>query len=209
MCEAKTVGSANSDLVIFTEQMNDVSNMRASLLSIDKSDPLAATKAIKNVTLLRVYHQVESIVRYTEMMDKIQDRIYQSIDAKLDNADPDDDSLWITLVPLAERMQRTMIDSHKLLEPYLNVDQLASFEIPEQQDPNNSFTTMILDQESREKVRTSAQEVLAAISALESLPQDKQEEELKAVQTKAQEAIAKLSSENKEESEETEESEEE
>lgn len=202
MCEAKTVGSANSDLAIFTEQMNDVSNMRASLLSIDKSDPLAATKAIKNVTLLRVYHQVESIVRYTEMMDKIQDRIYQSIDAKLTNADPDDDGLWMTLVPLAERLQRTMIDSHKLLEPYLNVDQLATFEIPEQQDPNNSFTTMILDQESREKVRTSAQEVLAAISALESLPQDKQEEELKAVQNKAQEAIAKINSESQESEEE-------
>ena len=191
MDEAKTVG-APDDLAIYVEQTKDVENMRKLLLSFNKSDPAAASKAIKNVTLLRVYHQVESIVRYTEMIDKIQDRIYQSIDMKLANADPDDDGLWFTLIPMVERLQKNMIESHKLLEPYLSMEQLSSLEVPQQDDPSTSFTTMILDQESREKVRTSAQQVLAAISAIEQLPEDEKQKELATVQSKAQEAIQNL-----------------
>lgn len=191
MDDAKTVGGPD-DLALFSEQARDVQNMRAALLSFDKGDPQAAAKAIKNVTLLRVYHQVESIVRYTEMIDKLQDRIYQSIDAKLLNADPDDETLCYSLIPLVERLQKNMIDSHKLLEPYLNFEQLSSFEIPQSSDPADSFASMILDQESREKVRTSAQQVLAAISALEQLPESQQQIELTTVQNKAQEAIAAL-----------------
>ena len=191
MDEAKTVGGPD-DLAIFTEQSRDVQNMRNALLSFDKSDATAASKAIRNVTLLRVYHQVESIVRYTEMIDKLQDRIYQSIDSKLANSDPDDETLCFTLIPLVERLQKNMIESHKLLEPYLSMEQLTTIEVPQQSDPADSFTSMILDQESREKVRTSAQQVLAAISALDNLPDADRQQELTSVQTKAQEAIAAL-----------------
>lgn len=191
MDEAKTVGGPD-DLALFSEQARDIQNMRAALLNFDKRDSQAAAKAIKNVTLLRVYHQVESIVRYTEMIDKLQDRIYQSIDAKLLNSDPDDENLCFTLIPLVERLQKNMIESHKLLEPYLNFEQLNSLEIPETTDPADSFTSMILDQESREKVRTSAQQVLAAITALEHIPEDQRQLELSAVQNKAQEAIASI-----------------
>lgn len=191
MDEAKTVGGPD-DLAIFSEQAQDVQNMRATLLSFDKRDVNAAAKAIKNVTLLRVYHQVESIVRYTDMIDKLQDRIYQSIDAKLANADPDDETLCYQLIPLVERLQKTMIESHKLLEPYLNFEQFNSLEIPDQSDPADSFTNMILDQESREKVRTSAQQVLAALAVLDQVPEELKQSELSAVQTKAQEAIAAI-----------------
>lgn len=81
------------NLSLYAAQCNDVEAMRNQLLTFNKTDPNAARKAIQNVTLLRVYHQLERIVRFTEMMDKIEDRIYQSIDAKLTNSDPDDDSL--------------------------------------------------------------------------------------------------------------------
>jgi hypothetical protein len=191
MDEAKTVGGPD-DLAIFSEQSRDVQNMRTALLSFDKTDANAAAKAIKNVTLLRVYHQVESIVRYTEMIDKLQDRIYQSIDAKLANSDPDDETLCFTLIPLVERLQKNMIESHKLLEPYLTMDQLTALEVPQQSDPADSFTSMILDQESREKVRTSAQQVLAAIAAIEQLPEDERQGEIEAVQNKAQAALEVL-----------------
>lgn len=166
MDETKTVGYVGIDL--YNEQVKDVAAMRTSLLSFNKRDPNAARKALQNVVMLRVYHQLERIVRYTEMMDKLEDRIYQSIDAKLNNSDPDDDSLWFTLIPIQERLQKVMIDSHKLLEPYLNMEQLATFEVPVQEDPANSFASMILDQDSREKVRTSAQELLAAIDMINS-----------------------------------------
>ena len=191
MDEAKTVGTPD-DMSLYVEQMNDVSNMRSALLSFPKTDSQAAIKAIHNVTLLRVYHQVERIVRYTEMCDKIEDRMYQSINAKLDNTSADDESLWYSLLAIQDKLQKIMIESHKLLEPYLNIEQLQALEVPQKADPADSFTSMILDQESREKVRTSAQQVLAAISMLDSMPTEQQQQELSAVQNKAQEALASL-----------------
>lgn len=164
MLEAKTVSSS---INLYSEQIKDVENMRNCLLSIDKTDPNAFKKAILNTTLLRVYHQLERIIRYTELMDKIEDRIYQSIEMKLDNADPDDEDIWQTLIPIQERLQRSMIESHKLLEPYLNMEQLSSLEVVQEQDPADSFTSMILDQEARERVRTGAQQLLAVISSMD------------------------------------------
>ncbi len=184
---AKTVSSTTS-LNLFTEQARDVENMRRTLLSFDKGDPSAARKAIQNVTLLRVYHQLERIVRYTEMIDRIEDRIYQSIDIKLKNSDPDDDSLWFTLIPMQERLQNMMIQSHKLLEPYLTLEQLSALEVPKQEDPANSFTSMLLEQESREKVRTGVQQLMAIINTFDSTA-DEGNQSNNTVQSKAQEAL--------------------
>lgn len=188
--EAKTVSSTTS-LDLFSEQAKDVENMRRSLLAFDKSDPNAARKAIQNVTLLRVYHQLERIVRYTEMIDKIEDRVYQSIDMKLMNSDPDDEDLWFTLIPMQERLQRMMIESHKLLEPYLSMEQLSALDVPKEEDPANSFTSMLLEQESREKVRTGVQQLMSIINtfdAAEKISSSNKEE----VQNKAQEALSKI-----------------
>lgn len=198
--DAKTVGSVGTDL--YAEQARDVEQMRQALLTFRKDDPNSARKAIQNVTLLRVYHQLERIVRYTDMMDQIEDRIYQSIQAKLDNTDPEDEDIYYTLIPIQERLQKMMVESHKLLEPYLNFEQLSTFDIPVNEDPSQAFASMILDQESREKVRTSAQELLAAISSLDSVDQAAAASD--AVKNKAQEALAQLESvepvQNKEES---------
>lgn len=191
MDDVKTVGSVGTDL--YAEQAKDVSEMRNALLSFNKKDPNAAKKAIQNVTILRVYHQMERIVKFTEMMDKLEDRVYQSIDAKLEDSDPDDSELYFTLIPIQERLQHMMIESHKLLEPYLSFDQLANFEVPVVDDPGQSFASMLLDQESREKVRTSAQEVLAAIASLDKSDVSNQPKEANtAIQDKASEVLAEL-----------------
>lgn len=187
--EAKTVSSETS-LHLYNEQVRDVDNMRHSLLSFDKTDPAAARKAIQNVTLLRVYHQLERIVRYTEMIDKLEDRIYQSIDQKLLNADPDDEDIWFTLIPIEERLQEIMIKSHKLLEPYLSMEQLSALEVPQQEDPANSFTSMLLEQESREKVRTGVQQLMDIINTFDSAEVASHSDST--VQSKAQEALAKI-----------------
>lgn len=188
--EAKTVSSETS-LHLYNEQVRDVDNMRHSLLSFDKTDPAAARKAIQNVTLLRVYHQLERIVRYTEMMDKLEDRIYQSIDQKLLNADPDDEDIWFTLIPIQERLQEIMIKSHKLLEPYLSMEQLSALEVPQQEDPANSFTSMLLEQESREKVRTGVQQLMSIINTFDEADASSNDNK-DVVQSKAQEALAKI-----------------
>ena len=193
MSEVKTVDSTTS-LDLFVEQSRDVSNMRSSLLNFNKSDPNAARKAIQNITILRVYHQLERIVRYTEMMDKIEDRIYQSIDLKLANSDPDDEDFYFTLIPIMERLQKAMIESHKLLEPYLEMEKLSALEVPVQDDdPATSFTAMLLDQGSREKVRTGVQELMAIINTFDSSSNDVVDEGKKEhVQNKAQEALNSL-----------------
>ena len=79
------------------------------------------------------------------------------------SADP---GTWRTLLQLQAKLQESMIESHKLLEPYLKMETLTTIEMPKD-DPNDTFTAMILDQQSREKLRTSAQEVLAAIAVVD------------------------------------------
>lgn len=190
---SKTVTSTTS-LDLFSEQAKDVENMRRSLLSFDKTDANAARKAIQNITLLRVYHQLERIVRYTEMIDKLEDRIYQSIDMKLANSDPDDEELYYSLIPIQERLQKMMIESHKLLEPYLEMEQLAALEVPQEADPANSFTSMLLEQESREKVRTGVQQLMSIINTFDTTSTEVILEQKETVQSKAQEALSKLSS---------------
>lgn len=181
----------DNSLSLFAAQSRDVEEMRNQLLTFNKTDANAARKAIQNVTVLRVYHQLERIVRYTEMMDQIEDRIYQSIQAKLENSDPDDDSIWGTLIPIQERLQRMMIESHKLLEPYLTMEQLTALEVPKDEDPAVSFTSMILDQESREKVRTGVQQLMSIINTIDS--SDVTISDVTSVQNKAQAALEQLS----------------
>lgn len=189
--------SDTTTMPLYAQQLNDVQEMQNQLLTFDKSDPNAARKAIQNVTVLRVYHQLARIVRFTEMLDKLEDRYYQSIDAKLDEYTPDDPDAWFVLIPIAERLQKMMVDSHKLLEPYLSMEQLTALEVSvPDQDPTTSFTSMILDQESREKVRTGIQQLMDVINTFDSTAQDTTDRPQ--VQAKAHEALAKLEESNSE-----------
>lgn len=199
------VVNCNDNAALFVQQTNDVQSMRDQLMTFNRRDPAAARKALQNVTLLRVYHQLERIVRYTDMMDRIEDSIYQSIDMKLQNADPYDEDLCYKLIPLAERLEKMMIDSHKLLEPYLNFEQLNALEVEPEQDPANSFTSMLLEQESREKVRTGVQQLMEIINTFDSPAKDtpsNQSEPKSEVQSKAQEALSKLKEQQEQPSEE-------
>ena len=165
MDESKTV---TSGLDLYVSQLNDVEDMKSQIQYFSSSDPNCAKKAIQNITVLRVYHQIKRIIKFTEMMDKIEDKMYESIDMNINNMDSYDPRTWNQLLFLQGQLQKTMIESHKLLEPYLDFQQLSIIEEkPAEADPANSFASLILDQESREKVRTSAQQVLAALQATE------------------------------------------
>lgn len=159
MEETKTV---SQDLDLFVDQANDVADMRNTLLSFNRTDPNAARKALQNITVLRIYHQVSRIIRYTDMMNKIEDKMYQSIDAQLDEMQPDDPEAWRTLVNLQSRLQENMIQSHKLLEPYLNFESLNFADIAPEPSVVDA-DAQIFDRDSREKLRNSAQEVLQAL----------------------------------------------
>lgn len=185
--ETKTV---SSDLDLYVNQCRDVSNMKTSLLSCNKNDPDSARRALQFITVQRVYHQMSRIIRYTELVDKIEDKMYESIDMDLDNMDSADPNTWRTLLSLQTKLQESMIESHKLLEPYLKLETLTTIELPKD-DPNDTFTAMILDQQSREKLRTSAQEVLAAIASVDSAVGETPKEPVD-VKNSAQEALRHL-----------------
>lgn len=148
---------------IYAKQCEDVSKMRTSLLMFNENDPISTKRAMQNITVLRVYHQMARIIRFTEMLDKIEDKMYSAIDNTLDDMDEYDEGTWIKLVSLQERLQRSMIESHKLLEPYLDFTQLSVIESNPVQDSPNAFASMMLNQESREKLRSSAQQVIAEL----------------------------------------------
>ena len=159
--DIKTVdGVANFSDPLVNKQREDVSKMRTSLLACDIGSPAAA---IQNITVLRIYHQIARIIRYIDMMDRIEDKLYESIDCQLATLDPTDEATWMKLITLQAKLQNNMLISHKLLEPYIDkLDEIKGFvELsaqPVYNDANN-----ILDKESRESLRTAAQSVLAML----------------------------------------------
>lgn len=143
------------------KQHEGVAKMRASLLACSEPELVPAT--IKQITTQRVIHQVARIIRYIDMMDKIEDALYTSIDRTLDSIDSTPGPMAMaTLLTLQERLQNNMINSHKILEPYLNiVDQVDM--MPEAVEPNE-----IYDRSTRDKVRSAAQLLLAELGVNEN-----------------------------------------
>lgn len=161
--DVKTVDSPQTirDPLI-AKQKEDVAKMRASLLCCS-DDPYSAAQAMKNITVLRVYHQISRIIKYLEMMDKIEDKLYESIDAQLDTMDVDSPVTWMTLLTIQEKMQKNMLDSQKLLAPY--IEQLGTVEQYVQSTAVDAAVDDhgLLTKESRETIRSAAQLVLASL----------------------------------------------
>lgn len=169
--ECKTVTS-NAELdPLYKRQQQDVASMRTSLLAFSNGDPGSARSAIQKITAMRFYHQLSRIIRYTDMMDKIEAKLYESIDASLDRMSADSPATWMTLLNIQERLQKCMIESQKLLQPYLDIESLSFVEIAQPESPT-SFGAMLMEQESRDKLRSSAQAVLAAIQSAEEVEGD-------------------------------------
>lgn len=162
MADFKTVDgpSAFTDPLV-KKQNEDVAKMRASLLACS-DNPETATYAIKNITMLRVYHQISRIIRYLDMMDKIEEKLYESIDYALESVALENPTTWMMLMNMQERLQRSMLESHKLLQPYLNVEEFGIADlIVSSESPSD--TPMLIDKDSRDRLRLSAQQILIAL----------------------------------------------
>lgn len=146
---------------LLQKQQSDIERMRQNALSCG-SDSNLAQSSLRNITVLRIYHQMSRIIRYTEMMDKIEDKLYQSIDHYIENAPIESNTTWMTLLNIQEKLQKNMVDSMKLLEPYLDIADFAQFEVSQQEA---STETISLDAGKREKLRNSAKSVLKELSA--------------------------------------------
>lgn len=167
----ETVGNADIRMpdALYSRQREDVAKMRASLLACS-DDPVTSTRALQNITVLRVYHQVARIIRYLEMMDKIEDKLYQSLDSRLESMDVDSPTAWMTLITIQEKLQRNLLESHKLLQPYLNVEefQIQSLMPTASTSSVENGAASVLPKASRDKLRQSAQQVLAALEEVEA-----------------------------------------
>lgn len=149
---------------IYGAQKENVARMRAMLLSCSLDNFASCRSAINNITVMRIYHQVGRIIKYLEMMDKLEDKLYDSIDRAIDKADPDSPSSWMILLKIQEQLQENMIRSQKLLEPYLNSE---TFNIVDSvpQGTTSASPTEVIDSASREKLMNSAQMILHAIES--------------------------------------------
>lgn len=163
MNDSKTVGVSIIDPLL-SKQRGDVAQMRTSLLAID-ADPKLASTAMKKITVLQVYHQMSRIIRYTELCDKLEEKLYESADFMIDSLDSSNGMMTLsTLLNLQERLQKLMIESNKILQPYL--DMTSYIESVESQivDDTSSDITISLDSTKREKLRNAASKVLSQLN---------------------------------------------
>lgn len=171
------VGSVDTDTTedslvnpLLREQIAQVDQMRSTLLNCNKKDITSAKVALQNIAVLQVYHQVARIIRYTEMMDRLEDKLYGSIDANLAEMDEFDPQTMMLLLKVQGDLQKSMVLSQELLKPYAEID-LDSIAPPIDVSDSASFGDMILPKESRNAIRNGAQALLTELRKTENSTQ--------------------------------------
>lgn len=144
------------------QQQSDISAMHSALLNCDRGNAASVSFALQTIFSMRVFHQISKLIKYTEYMDKVEQKMYESMDRYMDSLDATDTNGWLVLMNAQEQLQRIMLNSQKLLEPYSNV----SLYIPEQ-PVEDSFGNGLLDQNERKKLRESAQLILDTLKESE------------------------------------------
>lgn len=168
--ELKTFGAESEDdnsTSLFIDpltkqQRSHTDEMRSALLSCNLGDITSTTSALKYITLRRILHQVERIIKYTELMDRLEDKLYDSIDQNLAEIDECDPSTMMLLLKVQSQLQTSMIESQKLLQPYLDMD-ISVYAPPQDVTPEDSFMANILPKESRNTIRSGAQALLTEL----------------------------------------------
>ena len=162
---------------LLKEQKQQAEQMRSALLSCKKNDITSAKIALQNIAVLQVYHQVSRIIRYTEVMDRLEDKLYASIDANLAEMDEFDPNTMILLTKIQGDLQKSMVMSQELLKPYLDID-LASIAPPVEINEETSFGAAIIPKESRNAIRNGAQALLTELRNAEKPSQDNEATEI-------------------------------
>ena len=146
---------------LLKEQKMYVDQMRDTLIKCNKIDVNSVKRSMQNTTVMRVYHQIGRIIKFTEMMDLLEDKLYESMIANLGEMDSYDPNTLIMLTKLQAQLQETMVQSQLLIKPYLDLD-LETI-MPPQELETNSFGAALISQESRNNIRTGAQALLTEL----------------------------------------------
>lgn len=140
-------------------QKENVSKMRTAMLSFSGDGGVSPRQAIQGITSMRIYHQMLRIIRYTELMDKLEMKLYDSIEYSIDHSNTGDPDTMYMLLAVQEKLQKSMIESHKLLQPYLDIQEFTVIDLTES-EPESVSATQIMNPEDRDKLRSKAQAVL-------------------------------------------------
>lgn len=147
--------------------------MKTALVAASLDDPLSAFSSIQQVTILRVYHQVCRIVKYIELMDKLEDKLYDLIDDELSTIESFSESNFSNITKLLviqEKLQKSVIESNKLLAPYLDMAQYPAFNAIEASTPVDA-KILEVSSTQRNALRENAGAILEELSKLpESTP---------------------------------------
>ena len=121
MTYSKTVGSSQSSSDLDSLRHESIERMKLALLSASLDNPTSAASAIRQVTIMRVYHQVTRIVEYLDLMDTLETNLYRSIRLEMNDIGSDESNLkTITkLLTIQEKLQKSIIESNKLLQPFV------------------------------------------------------------------------------------------
>lgn len=165
MVDIKTVDDSTSIIdPLYQKQKEGITKMRTALLASTSDSSMSTSRAIQNITTMRIYHQMMRIIKYTELMDKLEDKLYRSIDNLLDTS-PDDDQTLIQLLTIQGRLQKSMIESHKLLQPYLDIQDFNVVDLMPVDNENTGVKTNItMNPEERDKLRSNAQAILLQLT---------------------------------------------
>lgn len=160
----KTVDDTTILDPLYQKQKENLCKMRTALVSCASDTGVSTSQAMQSITTMRVYHQLVRIVKYLELMDKLEAKLYESIEYQIDTSSPDDPGTLVALMQIQTNLQKTMIESHKLLEPYLDLQEFNVVDlIPVQHDTNTS-PVQVMSPEDRDKLRSSAQAVLLQLT---------------------------------------------
>lgn len=178
MRDFKTVDVCDQELEIpdplSAMKREGVARMKAALLACSLDDPYSAQSAIQQVTIMRVYHQVTRIVQYLDLMDKLEDRMYKEIEYQIDHIpdmydDPaSNQSAHLSqLLAIQERLQKSIIESNKLLQPYLEMNHYEAF-TSVQAENVEVVNNLGISASDRKSIREDAGNILRDLQLLSS-----------------------------------------
>lgn len=147
---------------LYSAQKEGVSKMRASLLASSPENPNSMVGAIQKITVMRIYHQLIRIIKYTEMMDKLEAKMYSAIDHQLDTMGDNLGTASI-LLKMQSELQKSMIESHKLLQPYMDIKEFSVVDLMPTEEVESNVVS--LDTEKRDAIRTKARLLLNELNA--------------------------------------------
>lgn len=155
---------------LYQKQRDDVQEMRSSLLQCNSSnDPNSIVKAMKNIAVMRIYHQLARVIRFLEEMDKLEAKMYDTLDQSIDSMEDGDTHEMMMLLNIQTQLINNMATSQKLLEPYIKMmDSAQDYVITVNSAENEAVDDNVIPKASRDKVRAATQSLLQDIQREEA-----------------------------------------